>query len=38
MTALWHDLFAPTNREPEASHEAFSGAAREPHNRNTFGV
>jgi hypothetical protein len=38
MTALWHDLFEPTNRQPEASHEAFSGAAPQPHNWNSFGI
>jgi len=27
MTHFWHYLFAPTNKKPEASHEAFSGAA-----------
>jgi len=38
MTAFWHDLFEPTNGQPEAIHEAFSGAAPRPHNRNSFGI
>jgi hypothetical protein len=23
MTQFWHYMFAPTNKKPEASHEAF---------------
>jgi hypothetical protein len=38
MTHFWHYMFAPTNKKPEASDEAFSGAAPRPHNWNSFGI